>query len=368
MRVFFGGVLGLTCLALERFNAVTEQDQIEQSVGEFIVYRTDDERTEVQLRAVDGTVWLTQAQMAELYGTSIPNISQTISRIFSDGEVTQATINSELKVRAEGDRTVARPIKHYNLDMVLAVGYRVSSPRAVQFRQWATTVLREYLVKGFAMDDRRLKDPAGMDHFDELLERIRDIRASEKRFYQKVRDVFVETSADYDKSSQQAQMFFATIQNKLLFAVTGQTAAELVYTRADSTKPNMGLTTWKGSVVRKGDVTVSKNYLSDEEIVRLNRLATMFLDYAEDRASQRQQITMTEWISKTDAFLTFNEREVLKNAGKISNDRMKVVAGQEYDAFDGLRRAKALEEAERQHVDELESIVDQAGKTLGSSR
>ncbi|MGE2732733.1 virulence RhuM family protein [Mycolicibacterium vaccae] len=331
--------------------------------GEFIVYRTPDGRAEVQLRAIDGTVWLTQAQMAELYGTSVPNINQLIARILEDGEVTPATIKPELIVRAEGDRQVSRSIKHYSLDMVLAVGYRVTSPRAVQFRQWATTVLREYLIKGFAMDDARLKDPAGLDYFDELLERIRDIRASEKRFYQKIKDIFAQTSVDYDKTSLAATTFFATIQNKLLFAVTGQTAAELVCARADAGADNMGLTTWKGSVVRKCDVTVAKNYLTEPEISELNLITTMFLDYAEGRARRRQRITMAEWTTKADEFLTFNEHEVLRNGGKISSDKMKSVAEGRYTQFDARRKAAELEAADREHLEELQSAVKAIGTT-----
>jgi hypothetical protein len=214
--------------------------------GEMIVYRSPDGGTRVQLRAVQGTVWLTQAQIAELYGTSVPNIVQIIRRVLDDGEVTRATLNSELRVQLEGSRRVQRDVKIYNLDMVLAVGYRVSTPRAVQFRQWATTVLREFLVKGFALDDPRLKDPAGVDYFDELLARIRDIRASEKRFYQKVLDVFA-TSADYDHTADAARTFFATIQNKLLFAVTGSTAAELVVRRCDAGSPSLGLSPGRAS-------------------------------------------------------------------------------------------------------------------------
>lgn len=327
--------------------------------GEFIVYMAPDGRTTVQLRAIDGTVWLTQSQMAELYGTSVPNINQLISRVREDGEVSEATIKSELIVRFEGGREVTRSIKHYNLDMVLAVGYRVTSLRAVQFRQWATTVLREYLIKGFAMDDARLKNPAGLDYFDELLERIRDIRASEKRFYQKVRDLFAQTSADYDSSSDTAQTFFATIQNKLLYAATGHTAAELVCARSDPDEPNMGLTTWKGNLVRKTDVTVAKNYLAEDEVASLNRITTMFLDYAEDRAAQRQQITMAQWVNKTDEFLRFNERNILNNAGKVSTEKAKQVAHTRYTAFDNARRAEELEASENEAVSELETMVKQ---------
>lgn len=334
----------------------------EESIGEFIVYRTTDGRTEVQLRAVDGTVWMTQIQMSELYGTSVPNINQLIARALEDGEVTEATIKSELIVRLEGERQVSRSIKHYNLDMVLAVGYRVTSPRAVQFRQWATTVLREYLIKGFAMNDARLKDPAGMDYFDELLERIRDIRASEKRFYQKIRDVFAQTSVDYDAAADTAKTFFATIQNKLLFAVTGKTAAELVCARADAGQPNMGLTSWKGSVVRKADVIVAKNYLTDDEIRQLNRITTMFLDFAEDRAERRVQITMAEWSAKTDEFLQFNDRNVLRNAGSVTADKAKQIAHRRFAKFDGKRKAAELEAADRDAVAELEQLAKDHGK------
>lgn len=228
--------------------------------GELVVYRSEDGQSHVQLRAVGGTVWLTQAEMAELYDTSVPNVVQIMRRILEDGEVVEATINSELKVRAEGSRQVRREVKIYNLDMVLAVGYRVTTPSAVHFRQWATTVLREYLVKGFALDDRRLKDARGTDYFDELLDRIRDIRASEKRFYQKVRDVFATSSVDYDNTSDAARTFFATIQNKLCYAVTGHTAAELVVKRCDPNAPNLGLTTWGGGRVRKGDATVVNGF------------------------------------------------------------------------------------------------------------
>lgn len=329
-----------------------------EGMGEFIVYRAPDGRTTVQLRAVEGTVWLTQSQMAELYGTSVPNINQLISRVREDGEVSEATIKSELIVRLEGGREVTRSIKHYSLDMVLAVGYRVTSLRAVQFRQWATTVLREYLIKGFAMDDARLKDPAGLDYFDELLERIRDIRASEKRFYQKVRDVFAQTSVDYNAKSDAAQTFFATIQNKLLFAVTGKTAAELVCARADADMPNMGLTAWKGNVVRKADTIIAKNYLLDDEIASLNRITTMFLDYAEDRAARRQQITMAEWVAKTDDFLAFNDRNVLRNAGTVSTEKMKQVASQRYEDFQRRRQTEELQSAEEEHVRELTQTVD----------
>lgn len=263
-----------------------------ESTGEVILYRSDDGQALVQLRAVGGTVWLTRGQMAELYGTSPQNVGQIISRVLADGEATEATRNSEFLVQQEGGREVRRRVDAYNLDMILAVGYRVTTPRAVQFRQWATIVLKEYLVKGFALQDERLKDPAAADYFDELLARIREIRASEKRFYQKVREIFAVTSADYTGTSQTAKTFFATIQNKLIYAVTGRTAGELVIERADPSSPNMGLTTWKGAQVRKTDTAISKNYLTEAELAELNRITTMFLDFAEDRAERRQPTLM----------------------------------------------------------------------------
>lgn len=324
--------------------------------GEVIVYRSPDGGTRVQLRAVQGTVWLTQAQIAELYGTSVQNIDQIVRRILDDGEVSAATINSELMVRMEGKRRVHRTIKVHNLDMVLAVGYRVSTPRAVQFRQWATTVLREYLVKGFALDDPRLKDPRGTDYFDELLARIRDIRASEKRFYQKVLDVFA-TSADYDGTADTARTFFATIQNKLLFAVTGSTAAELIVRRCDGGSPTLGLTTWSGDRVRKKDVTVAKNYLTEPEITDLNRLTTMFLDFAELRAQRRQQTLMADWIAQTERFLVFNEHDVLQGAGAVSADTMQAVAAERYAEFDELRRRREAERAMLEEMDDLRALT-----------
>lgn len=331
-------------------------DEPRDGAGEIILY-TAGGSAEVQLRAVDGTVWLTQAQLADLYATSVPNVAQIIRRILDDREVTEATINSELMVRQEGDRQVRREVTVYNLDMILAVGYRVTTTRAVDFRRWATTVLREYLVKGFALQDERLKDPAATDYFDELLERIRDIRASEKRFYQKVRDIFSVTSVDYTGTSDTAREFFSTIQNKLIYAVTGKTAGELVVARADVTAENMGLTTWKSDRVRKGDVVTSKNYLTSGELSELNLLTTRFLDFAEDRARRRQQITMAEWVGQTDRFLAFDERGILTGPGTVSAKRAEKVANNRYTEFDLRRRA-----AEAQHAD-LEEQRDLAALT-----
>lgn len=323
--------------------------------GEIILY-TASGGAEVQLRAVDGTVWLTQAQLAELYGTSVPNIAQIIRRIIDDGEVPRATINSELMVRREGEREVRREVTVYNLDMVLAVGYRVTTARAVQFRQWATTVLHEYLVKGFALQDEQLKDAASVDYFDELLERIRDIRASEKRFYQKVREIFAASSVDYAGSSAVAREFFATIQNKLLFAVTGQTAAELVIARSDAAADNMGLTSWKGARVRKGDVTISKNYLAPDELSELNLLTTRFLDFADARTRRRQQITMAEWVGQTDRFLAFDERGILKGPGTVSSQQADRVTAERYAEYDNQRRTEEAAQADIAERDDPQSL------------
>ncbi|MFH5879739.1 virulence RhuM family protein [Arthrobacter sp. NA-172] len=327
------------------------------SSGEFIVYVGDDGRQLVQLRSVGGTVWLSQAQLAELYGTSTQNIQQRVAGILADGEVTEATINSELIVRTEGNRRVQREVKFYNLDMILAVGYRVTTPRAVQFRQWATTVLKEYLVKGFAMNDSYLKDPAGVDYFDELIVRIRSIRSSEKRFYQKIREIFAETSADYDRKSAVARTFFATIQNKLIYAVTEMTAAELVLARCDASKLHLGLTTFSGNRVKRADVEVAKNYLQESELKELDRLTVMFLDFAEDRAKRRQQILMSDWLVQTDRFLDFNERTLLKNAGNVSNEQMKAAVGQRFEDFEARRRELEIAVAQEEEVDDLSELL-----------
>lgn len=333
--------------------------------GELILYRTEDGRAAIQLRAVDGTVWLTQAEIAALFDTTKQNVSLHLKNIFGDGELTVTSVVKEsLTTAADGK---AYPTQHYNLDAILAVGYRVRSPRGSQFRRWATTVLRDYLVKGFALHDERLKEPGGLDYFDELLARIRDIRASEKRFYQKVRDLFKATSVDYDAGVEAAKTFFATIQNKLVFAVTGRTAAELIIERADATKPNMALTTWKGARVRKADVTVSKNYLTGEEIEQLNRLTTMFLDFAELRAQRRQETRMADWLVQADRFLDFNERNVLRHAGSVSHDRMEEIVHQRFETFDAERRAQETALAAREAEDDL-STLEQEAKRLKPPR
>lgn len=326
--------------------------------GELILYRTEDGKDAVQLRLVDGTVWLTQAEIALLFDTTKQNVSLHFKGIFEDAELAEgAVVKDSLTTAADGKRYVT---KLYNLNAILAVGYRVRSARGAQFRRWATEVLNDYLVKGFVMNDERLKTPGGIDYFDELLERIRDIRASEQRFYQKVRDLFAATSADYDPKADTAKTFFATIQNKLVFAITGMTAAELIVARADPAQPNMALTSWKGDRVRKGDVATSKNYLTASEISDLNLLTTAFLDFAELRARSRQQTTMSEWTAQTDRFVTFNERGVLQGAGRVSHAQMEKMVHERFDAFDERRRAAAAEAAEQQAIEELNDLEQQA--------
>jgi hypothetical protein len=290
--------------------------------GELVLYQTEDGRTRVECRFADETLWMTQALMADLFETTPQNITIHLSALYEEGEIdASATCKDYLQVRREGSREVRRQIKHYNLDAILAVGYRVRSERGVQFRRWASERLKEYLVKGFTMDDERLKNPpvAGSgapDYFDELLERIRDIRASERRMYLRVREIFA-LAGDYDSSSRRTHEFFQTIQNKLHYAATGLTAPELISTRADRTKPNMGLTSWKGGAVRKADVTVAKNYLNNDEIGELNRIVNMWLDFAEDQARRRKQVFLRDWTSKLDDFLRFNERAVLGSKGHV---------------------------------------------------
>jgi hypothetical protein len=336
------------------------KDEDGKGEGEVIIYRTDDGADELQLRLVDGTVWLTQAEIATLFESSKQNISHHIREVLAEGELAEAaTVKHHLTVQTEGQRDVRRSVKLYNLKMILAIGYRVRSPRGTQFRRWATENLNEYLVKGFVMNDERLRDP-GWDYFDELLERIREIRASEKRFYQKVRDLFAQTSSDYDKTSETAKTFFATIQNKLVYAVTGMTAPQLVVARADAGKPNMALTSWKGDRVRKGDVTISKNYLEPDEIDTLNRLVTGFLEFAELRAKNRQVTTMGDWMVQTDRFVAFNERAVLQGPGPVSHAKMEQIACERYEVFDGKRRAAETEAADREALEELARIEEQA--------
>jgi hypothetical protein len=324
------------------------------SAGELILYTAEDGSATIQLRAEDGTVWLTQTEIAVLFDTSKQNVSLHIKNVLADGELAEAaTVKQSLTVQTEGKRRVRRSNRLYNLDVILAVGYRVRSPRGTQFRQWATTHLREYLVKGFVLDDTRLKEPGGWDYFDELLARIRDIRASEKRFYQKIRDIYA-TAVDYDGKSEAAQLFFKKVQNKMLWAVTGHTAPEIIAGRADPTLPNMGLTAWAGGRVRKQDVTVAKNYLGQDEIEALDRIVVMYLDYAEDQAQRRRPLSMRDWEDKLDAFLQFNEREVLTHAGKLRADVAEKLALERYESFDAARREAAQLAADAEDLAALE--------------
>lgn len=308
------------------------------SGSEFILYQTEDGRTRIQCRFEQDTLWLTQAQMAELFQTTPQNITLHLKAIFAEGELEEgATCKDYLQVRQEGGREVSRKLRHYGLEAILAVGYRVRSHRGTQFRQWATARLSEYLVKGFTMDDERLKNPPGpgqTDYFDELLERIRDIRSSERRFYQKVLDIYA-TSIDYTPDSELSQQFFATVQNKMHFATHGHTAAELIAERADAEKPFMGLqTTRPGGIVRKHDATVAKNYLREEELQVLNRIVNLYLEFAELQALERKPMTMRDWIAKLDDFLKISGRELLDHAGKVSADqaRRKAERGAGYRA------------------------------------
>lgn len=304
-----------------------------------LMYQTEDGQTKINVRLEDETVWMTQKAIAELFQKGVNTINEHIKNIYSEGELDeQSTIRRNRIVQIEGKREVEREVSFYNLEMILAIGYRVRSHRGTQFRQWATERLNEYLVKGFTMDDDRLKEMRnfGQDYFNELLERIRDIRASEKRFYLKITDIYA-TSVDYDKTAKITKEFFATVQNKLHFAIHGQTAAELIASRADATKENMGLTSWKGDKVRKQDITVAKNYLTEKEMKSLNRIVTMYLDYAEDQAERNRPMYMKDWIEKLNGFLQFNDRDILEHAGKVSKAVADQLASDEYEKFNQYR-------------------------------
>ncbi len=332
--------------------------------GELILYRADDGATEIQLRAIGGRVWLSLNQMADLFERDKSVISRHIKAVFDEAELTDSVVARYATTAADGK---TYQVDYYALEMILAVGYRVRSQRGTQFRQWATARLKEYLVKGFVLDEKRLRDPGPFDYFDELLAKIRDIRASEKRFYQKTRDLYT-TASDYDPASDRAKTFFATVQNKLLYAVTQHTAAELVMARLDAVSPNAGLTTWQGARVRKGDVTTAKNFLGDDEIDELNRLVSLFLDTGELRAKNRKAMTMAGWEAEIDRLLAFTEKPLLRNAGSVSHARMEAIAHQRFETFDTARRAAELEKAEAEHEAELEKIVEEAAKAKGENK
>jgi hypothetical protein len=305
--------------------------------SEIILYQTEDGRTRIQCRFENETLWMSQALIAELFQKDVRTVNEHLMNIFDEGELRrEATIRKFRIVRQEGNRQVTREVEHYNLDAILAVGFRVRSHRGTQFRQWAIGRLNEYLVKGFTMDDERLKNPPGKgqkDYFDEQLERIRDIRSSERRFYQKVLDIYA-TSVDYTPNTEMSQQFFATVQNKMHWAAHGQTAAEVIHARVDAVKPFMGLqTTRPGGIIRKEDVSIAKNYLDGEELGTLNRIVNAYIEFAELRALQRKVMTMRDWITKLDEFLKLSEHELLDHAGKISAEQAKLKADLEYDRY-----------------------------------
>lgn len=322
-----------------------------------IIYRTADGKSSVALFAKDGKVWLSQQQMAELFATSKPNISMHIANILKEKELNEISVVKKFLTTAADGKNYN--VVFYSLEMIIAVGYRVRGLRGTQFRQWATEHLTEYLVKGFTMDDERLKNPDGRpDYFDELLLRIRDIRASEKRFYQKLRDLF-SLSSDYVKEDKATQIFFAETQNKLLYAITHQTAAELIVTRANANKPNMGLTTWKGCIVRKGDVIIAKNYLLKDEIDDLNRLVDIFLTSAEMRVKERRDLTLDFWRNNVDALLTFQGKDILQGKGEVSNASMESIAHKVYDEFNTKRKQLEAKQADADDLKMLEDIEKQ---------
>lgn len=322
--------------------------------SQIIIYNTADGRATVSLYARDGSVWMNQSQLAALFATSVPNISMHISNILKDKELDKSSVVKHYLTTAADGKNYE--VVFYSLDMILAIGFRVRSKRGTQFRIWANKNLKEYMIKGFLMDDDRLKNPDGRpDYFDELLERIRDIRASEKRFYQKVRDLF-SLSSDYDATDKATQMFFAETQNKLLYAVTGKTAAEIVVSRADASLPNMGLNAWKGSIVRKGDVIIAKNYLHHDEIDTLNRLVVIFLESAELRAKNRQDLTIDFWRDNVERIIEFQDKALLQHAGSISKAEMEQQVRALYEIFDQRRKVTEAQAADAQDLESLEAL------------
>lgn len=321
-----------------------------------VLYQTEGGDTRIECRFDQDTLWLTQAQIAELFQTTPQNVTLHLKAIFAEGELTEeATCKEYLQVRKEGKREVSRTLRHYRLEAILAIGYRVRSPRGTQFRQWATNRLSEFLEKGFIMDDERLKNPGGWDYFDELLARIRDIRASEKRFYQKVRDLFA-LSSDYQIREKETSLFFAEVQNKLLYAATRRTAAELIVERADPSLPNMALTAWSGTRVRKHDIIVAKNYLSEDEVDTLNRLVVIFLEQAELRTKQQKDLNLDFWRSSVDRMLASNDQPLLDDSGSVSHEAMKTIATERYENFDAKRRNQEALQADAEDLKAIEEL------------
>ena len=326
------------------------------NASQFVIYQSEDGQIKLDVRFVDETVWLTQQQLAELFQTSRTNVVEHIQHIYEEGELEAAATCREFRqVAAEGTREVARNRAVYNLDMTLSVGYRVKSAVATRFRIWATQQLREYIVKGFLLNDERLKNPdQPFDYFEELTRRIQDIRTSERRFYQKITDIYA-TSVDYDPTETESISFFQTVQNKMHWAITGQTAAEIIHTRADKNQLNMGLTNWRGGRVRKADVSIAKNYLNADELAALNNLVEQYLVFAEGQAMRRVPMSMSDWIAKLHGFLSLNDRDILNHAGKISHEVAKAFAELAYADFNKVQIAKA---------DQLESDFDRTMKLL----
>ena len=336
------------------------------AAGEFLLYQTDDGRSRVECRFAQETLWLSQAGMAELFLTSKQNVAKHLKAIFTEGELAEGSVvNQWLTTAADGK---SYRVSHYNLEAILAVGYRVRSVRGTQFRRWATERLGEYLLKGFTMDDERLKNPpvAGSvipDYFAQMLERVRDIRASERRMYLRVREIFA-MAADYEPTLPETTAFFRVIQNKLHFAVTGKTAAEIISTRVSAEQPNMGLATWKGQWLTKADVTVAKNYLHEGEISELNRIVVMWLDFAEDQSKRRKDVFLKDWESKLNDFLAFNDRRVLGNPGNVSKVDADAKAHDEYEQYAAERRALLESEGERENIKALEGVAKRLPKAV----
>ena len=323
---------------------------MDEDKNELIIYETSNGKLDIQLDLENETIWLDREKIAQLYNIHRSGVSRHIQNIFEDGEVDEKSNVQKMHI-ANSDK----PVEYFSLDIILAVGYRTNSAIAIKFRRWATQTLKEYIIKGFVLNTERLKNPGGWDYFDELLEKIREIRASEKRFYQKVRDLFA-LSVDYKDDIKASNDFFAEVQNKLLHAVTNNTAAEIIVNRADATKPNMNLTNWSGSRVRKQDVIIAKNYLQQNEIKELDRLVSMFLDYAENQAQRRRQLSMSDWKEKVDGFLNFNDYEILKDKGAISRKQANEIAKKRYLEFDEARKKQEALEADAEDLKELEAI------------
>jgi len=322
---------------------------------QIIIYQTESGNTKLEVRLENETVWLSQKLMAALFQTTVANINIHLKNIFEEGELIEsATIKDFLIVRLEGKREVNRTIEYYNLDAIISVGYRIKSKVATRFRQWATQHIKEYIVKGFVMDDERLKNPnQPFDYFEELIRRIQDIRTSERRFYQKITDIYT-TSVDYDPTLESSKLFFQTVKNKMHWAITGQTAAEIISERANSKEPNMGLTNWKRNKPRKHDVVIAKNYLSEDELIALNNLAEQYLIFAEGQAMRKKTMQMKDWIEKLHGFLTLNDRQILTHTGKISHQLAVDMAEIEYDKFN------------KNHINSIESDFDKEIKKIQS--